>query len=376
MPYHLPSPTNFLEILQRVWWRLDRALDPASIRASALVAGREALLAGTTTLIDHHASPNAIDGSLDVIAEAVDRAGMRAVLCYEVTDRDGPVRARAGIQENVRFLRRAARGIAGGRVAALFGLHASLTLSDQTLDECRAAASAETGFHIHVAEHEADEYDSLAKSGTRVVDRLAKHGILGPRTITAHGVHTDAREAELLAHSRTWVSHQPRSNMNNGVGAAPIESLVRAGVRVALGNDGFSNAMWEEWKTAYLLHKVWHRDPRRMPGDLVAEIGAHNNAALAGQSFPGAPLGVIAPGAHADLILVDYHPTTPLTAGKLPWHIVFGFHESMVTTTIVAGEILMQDRRLLTLDEEEISARARALAPAVWQRYSGFVPAD
>jgi cytosine/adenosine deaminase-related metal-dependent hydrolase len=134
--------------------------------------------------------------------------------------------------------------------------------------------------------------------------------------------------------------------------------------------------MWEEWKTAYLLHKVWHRDPRRMPGDLVAEIGAHNNAALAGQSFPGAPLGVIAPGAHADLILVDYHPTTPLTAGNLPWHIVFGFHESMVTTTIVAGEILMQDRRLLTLDEEEISARARALAPAVWQRYSGFVPAD
>jgi cytosine/adenosine deaminase-related metal-dependent hydrolase len=136
--------------------------------------------------------------------------------------------------------------------------------------------------------------------------------------------------------------------MNNGVGAAPVESLLRAGVRVALGNDGFSNAMWEEWKTAYLLHKVWHRDPRRMPGDIIAEIGAYNNAALASQSFPDAPVGVLAAGAQADLILVDYQPTTPMTPGNLPWHILFGFHESMVTTTIVAGRLLMADRQLLT----------------------------
>ena len=370
------APRDFPEILRKLWWPLDKALTPNDVRASAEVCLVDAIRHGTTTLIDHHTSPNAIDGSLDVIAEAVEHSGLRAVLCYEVTDRDGPVRARAGIQENVRFLKRCARGVAGGRVAGLFGLHASLTLSDQTLSDCRAAAPEGTGFHIHVAEHEADQYDSLARSGTRVVDRLAKHGILGPTTITAHGVHTDAREAELLAQTRTWVTHQPRSNMNNGVGAAPIESLVRAGVRVALGNDGFSNAMWEEWKTAYLLHKAWHRDPRRMPGDLVAEIGAYNNAALASQSFPGAPLGVLAQGAHADLILVDYHPTTLLSAGNLPWHILFGFHESMVTTTIVAGQILMQDRRLLTLDEAEVTARARALVPGVWQRYAGFVPAD
>jgi putative selenium metabolism protein SsnA len=370
------APRDFPDILRKLWWPLDKSLTPEDVRASAEVCLVDAIRHGTTTLIDHHASPNAIDGSLDIIAEAVDRSGLRAVLGYEVTDRDGPVRARAGIQENVRFLRRCRKGIAGGRVAGLFGLHASLTLSAQTLDECRTAAPEGVGFHIHVAEHEADEYDSLAKSGTRVVDRLARHGILGPRTITAHGVHTDAREAELLQASGTWVTHQPRSNMNNGVGAAPIESLVRAGVRVALGNDGFSNAMWEEWKAAYFLHKVWHRDPRRMPGDLVAEIGAYNNAALAGSFFPGAPLGALAPGAHADLILVDYHPTTPVTTGNLPWHILFGFRESLVTTTIVAGEVLMRDRQLLTMDEAEITARARALVPAVWQRYAGFVPAD
>ena len=369
-------PRDFPDILRKLWWPLDKALTLDDVRASVEVCLIDAIRHGTTTLIDHHASPNAIDGSLDVIAEAIERGGVRAVLCYEVTDRDGPERAQAGIRENVRFLQRCAAGVAGGRVAGLFGLHAGLTLSDETLDACRTAAPPGGGFHIHVAEHEADEYDSLRKSGLRVVDRLSERGILGPRTIAAHAVHTDAREAEILRASNTWVTHQPRSNMNNGVGAAPIESLVRAGVRVALGNDGFSNAMWEEWKTAYLLHKVWHRDPRRMPGDLVAEIGAYNNAALAGQSFPEVPLGVLAAGAHADLILVDYHPTTPMTPGNLPWHILFGFHESMVTTTIVAGRMLMKDRELLTLDEAEITARARALAPGVWERYAAHVPAD
>lgn len=365
-----PAPKDFPEILQKLWWPLDRSLTYEDVRASAEVMLVDAIKHGTTTLIDHHASPNAIDGSLDVIAEAVERSGLRAVLCYEVTDRDGEAKARAGIQENVRFIQRARNeNIAGGRVAATFGLHASLTLSAETLDACRQAAPEGVGFHIHVAEHEADEYDSLAKSGMRVIDRLQAHGILGPQTIVAHAIHVDAREVSLLAETNTWVTHQPRSNMNNGVGAAEVESLLRAGVKVCLGTDGFSHTMWEEWKTAYLLHKVWHRDPRRMNGADVARMAADHNARLAGSFFPEAPLGVLAPGAHADLIFVDYHPHTPLTVGNLPWQIIFGFHESMVTTTIVAGQVLMRDRQLLTLDEAEIAAKARQLTPQVWERY-------
>ena len=263
--------------------------------------------------------------------------------------------------------------LAGGLIQGTFGLHASLTLSDKTLEACRKASPYGTGFHIHVAEHEADQYDSLLKSKTRVVDRLEAHGILGERTIIAHAIHVDAKEIDLLAQRECWVSHQPRSNMNNGVGVAEVESLLRRGVKVCLGNDGFSNAMWEEWKTAYLLHKVWHRDPRRMNGMDLVQMGIYNNAAIAGRFFADGPLGVISPGAHADLIFVDYHGHTPLSAGNLPWHIVFGFHESMVTTTIVAGKVLMHDRKLLTLDEEAIAARAREMAPAVWQRYQGFV---
>jgi cytosine/adenosine deaminase-related metal-dependent hydrolase len=268
---------------------------------------------------------------------------------------------------------------AGGRVAATFGLHASLTLSEETLAACREANPAGEGFHIHVAEHEADEYDSLAKTGLRIVDRLREHGILGPRTITAHAVHVDAREIVMLADTETWVSHQPRSNMNNGVGVADVESLLRSGARVCLGTDGFSHTMWQEWKAAYLLQKVWNRDPRRLPGDAVARMGAVNNAKLApaGSSFSspaGSTLGVLEPGAFADLIFVDYRPPTPLTPDNLPWHIIFGFDESMITTTIVSGKVLMRDRQVLTMDEEAIYARVRALSPAVWERYQEFVP--
>jgi putative selenium metabolism protein SsnA len=364
------APRDFPEILRKLWWPLDKSLETEDVRLSALVCLVDAVKHGTTTLIDHHASPNALAGSLDAIAEAVTESGLRAALCYEVSDRDGLDKARAGIEENLRFLRRCQGGqLADGRIAATFGLHASLTLSEETLEACRRAAPEGTGFHIHVAEHEADEYDSLARSGLRIVDRLQRHGILGSRTIVAHAIHVDAREVQLLGESGTWVTHQPRSNMNNGVGAAPVESLMRAGVRVALGNDGFSNAMWEEWKAAYLLHKVWHRDPRRMPGDQVVEMAVYRNAELAGGFFPQAPLGVIAPGALADLILVDYHPATPLTAGNL-------FHESRVTTTIAAGKVLMRDRVLLTLNEAEIAAAARARVPAVWERYRSYVPAD
>jgi putative selenium metabolism protein SsnA len=367
-----PAPKDFPEILQKLWWPLDRSLTEQDVRASAEVMLVDAIRHGTTTLIDHHASPNAIGGSLDIIADAVDRSGLRAVLCYEVTDRDGEAKTRAGIDENVRFIQRTrSERVAGGRVAATFGLHASLTLSEQTLDACRQAAPDGVGFHIHVAEHESDEYDSLAKSGLRVVDRLHRHGILGPRTIVAHGVHIDAREVNLLADSGTWVTHQPRSNMNNAVGAALVESLLRAGIPVCLGTDGFSHTMWEEWKTAYLLHKVWHKDPRRMPADSIATMAVYNNASLAGLFFPGARLGVLAPGAFADLIFVDYHPHTPLTEANLPWQIVFGFHESMVTTTIASGKVLMKDHRLLTMDETEVTAHARQLAPAVWERYNG-----
>lgn len=359
------APKDFLEILEKLWWPLDKSLLEEDIRYSALPCLVDAIKHGTTTLIDHHASPNAIDGSLDIIAETVEQAGVRVSLCYEVTDRDGTEKMKAGIAENVRFIKKEK----GPLLAGTFGLHASLTLSDSTLDLCRQSAPDGVGFHIHTAEGDSDEWDSLNKSGLRVIDRLNKHNMLGPDSIAVHGVHFDAREIELISETKTWVTHQPRSNMNNAVGVAPVESMLRMGIKVCLGNDGFSNAMWDEWKTAYLVHKLWHRDPRRMDGYDVAQMAIYNNAALASIFFSDAPIGVLKPGAYADIIFVDYHAPTPLTEGNLPWHILFGFQQSMVTTTIVSGKVLMKDRELLTLDEAEIAVKARELAAKVWKRY-------
>ena len=362
------APDAFPAILEKLWWPLDRVLSLKDVRFSALVCLVDAIRHGTTTLIDHHASPGAIGGSLDEIAQAVEQAGVRAALCYEVTDRNGLEGAKAGITENLRFIRSLQTGTR--RLSALFGLHASLTLSEETLEECRSACPDEVGFHIHVAEHAVDEYDCLEKYGLRTVDRLQRHGILGPKTIVAHAVHIDPREMELLADTGTWVSHQPRSNMNNAVGLPEVEGMLRAGIRVCLGNDGFSNAMWEEWKMVYLAHKLYHLDPRRLSGSTVIEMAVTNNASLAQLQFNCALLGTIQKGAEADLIFVDYPAITPLTAGNLPWHIIFGFNESMITTTIAAGKVLMKNRELQTLDVEKIAYQARHLAGQVWERYA------
>ena len=364
-----PAPKDFPDILERLWWRLDRALTAEDVKYSALVCLVDAIKHGTTTLIDHHASPNALPHSLDRIADAVETAGVRTVLCYEVTDRNGPEEAQAAIQENRRFLQ-TVKERSSGLLAASFGLHASLSLSDETLADCLDAAKGiHNGFHIHVAEHEADEYDSLEKNGKRVVARLADSGILGPKSILAHCVHIDPAEMALIRATGTWVTHQPRSNMNNAVGAADVEGMLRLGIPVCLGNDGFSNNMWAEWKTAYLLHKVVHRDPRRANGTDIVQMAITNNTALTGVFWPELPIGKLAVGAAADLIFIDYHPTTPLTAGNLPWHIIFGFESSLVTTTIVAGKVLMRDRQLLTLNEAEITARSQGLAADVWARF-------
>jgi putative selenium metabolism protein SsnA len=356
---------DFPEILERLWWRLDKALDLEGIYSSAAVCLVDAIRNGTTTLIDHHASQRAIDGSLDAIATAVEQSGLRAVLCYEVTDRDGPEAAQAGIRENVRFLQKVQHIVANPRLAATFGLHASMTLSDDTLAACAAAAQR---FHIHVAEHPADQYDSLARSGQRVVERLHRFGITGPQSIMAHCIHIDAWEVGLLKETGTFVTHQPRSNMNNAVGAAEIVPLLRGGLPVCLGNDGFSNDMFTEMKVADLLQKVAHGDPRYLGADKVIQMAIYNNRRLAAHFFDK-PVGVITPGAYADLILLDYHPTTPLSPANLPWHILFGVGGGHVHSTVGHGRVLMKNRELLTLDEAAITAQSRQMAQQTWERY-------
>jgi putative selenium metabolism protein SsnA len=363
-----PAPADFPQILKRLWWPLDKALDRDAVHMSALVSLVDAVKHGTTTIIDHHASSNFIEGSLDVIADAVEQSGLRAVLCYEVTDRDGHEKMHMGIAENMRFMNNNRRPL----VSATFGLHASLTLNDTALRACADAAPSDAGFHLHVAEHETDEEDSVNKSGNRVVPRLQDYGIWRDKTIAAHCVHIDEQERRILHDSGVWLTHQPRSNMNNAVGAMAFDEMIGQGMKICIGNDGFSNNMWAEWKAAYLLHKVISRDPRRANGADIVRAAVYNNARLAERFFPGQTIGEVSVGAAADLIFVDYRPFTPMYADNLSWHILFGFETSMVSTTIVNGKVLMRDRQLLTLNEAEIAQAALAIAPTIWGKYQHF----
>ena len=363
---------NFQEILANLWWKLDKGLDEEGVKYSALALLADATRYGCTTLFDHHASPNCIDGSLDIEADAVLESGLRASLCYEVTDRDGEERALAGIRENGRYISGVKAGNYSQMLKAHFGLHASLTVNDQTLEKCLTENNGRVGFHSHAAEGIVDQEDSLVKYGKRVIERFADSGVLGETTILAHGVHVTPHEIDLLAQSGTWLSHQPRSNMNNAVGVAPIEEMLKQGVKVCLGNDGFSNAMWQEWFFAYLIQKDNQADPRAMNGYDVMKIAVEHNSRLATQTWDGLRIGKIEKGAAADLILVDYHPITPMRAGNLPWHILFGFRDGMVTSTIAGGKLLMKDRKLLLLDEAEIAAKAREAAIRTWDRVNTY----
>lgn len=365
--------SNFTEILERLWWRLDRALALEDVRSSAQVCIVDAIRHGTTTLVDHHASQGHISGSLDEIAGVVDAAGVRACLCYEVTDRDGADAMREGIRENRRFIRLAQARQAEGdhRIAGTFGLHASLTLSQDTLELCvEEARELGSGFHLHVAEDQSDVRDSLRRSGLRVVERLKKAGVLGPLTLAAHCVHVDRLETELLLDSGTMVVHNARSNMNNAVGTADLPWMLKIGIPVGLGNDGFSNNMFTEMSVAYLAHKQARGDPRTLPGDQVAKMVWDHNARIARNYFPalGPDFGKLAKGAPADLILLDYDPPTPLSPGNLPWHTIFGIDGTGVDTTIVAGRVLMRHRELISLDASAIMATARQRADRLWRR--------
>jgi putative selenium metabolism protein SsnA len=359
MPFALETPRTFLQILQRIWWRLDRALDEESIRASALIGGMEALLSGTTTLVDHHASPHAIDGSLDVIADALDELGVRSMLCYEVTDRDGPERAAAGLEENGRFLRASGRR---SLTRGMVGAHASFTLSNETLQGC-VELSHETGsgLHVHVAEDVADQTDSEARFGLPVVERLAEAGALTERSLLAHCVHVHPSELDLIRSSSATVAHNARSNMNNGVGRAPAEAL---GDRIALGTDGIGADMFAESQAAHW--RAREDDVRLGPGVTLARLA--QGSRFAGRAFDEPLLGSFAPGAPADIVVLDYASPAPLTSSNLSGHWMFGLSASRVRDVMVNGELVVRDRRPTKVDQEKLGAEAAGAAERLWQR--------
>jgi putative selenium metabolism protein SsnA len=353
---------NFLQILERLWWKVDRSLLEEDILVSAQLPLIDCIRNGTTTVIDHHASPSLREGSLDLIEQAVRQAGIRASLCYEVSDRNIPG---AGISENERFIKKVGKG--DGQIAAMMGLHASFTLSDMTIETCVGIArEAGVGCHIHIAEDVADREDALAKFHMPTVKRMDKLGVTGEKSIFAHCIHIDDSEMEILASTKTIVVHNPESNMNNAVGVTPILKLLKKGVLVGLGTDGMNSDMLSQLRCAYLLHRLANHDPR--VGFLEApQLLLQHNALIAKRQF-NLPLGEIAEGRPADLAILDYQPPTPLDETNFLGHLIFGLVDAAVDTTVCKGKILMKGKQILTMDEESIAARSRELAPFMWKR--------
>jgi putative selenium metabolism protein SsnA len=366
-------PQDFAQILERLWWRLDRALTPETVRLSGLLGATEAVRWGCTTIFDHHASPSCLRGSLDIIGRTLDEAGLSGVLCYEVSDRNGHEEAVAGLVENLRFIDRHQDD---PRLRGIIGLHASFTLTDATLDEVAKRRPPGCGCHIHIAEDSLDREASESAFGAAPLERLESRGLLDERALLVHGVHLRSEGRAVVARNHSVLIHCPESNANNGVGWFDVERAAGEGCTIALGTDGMSAAMLRSLRFAFLIQRAGREDP-------TVGFAAHprllqNNVEVARRFFDEPLLGELAPGAPADICVVDGVPPTPLTADNLFGHLVFGAAEAPVRHTIARGEFLLEDFSHTTLDPQAIAEIARTEAPELWERFYsiGASPVD
>ena len=362
------APNGFLEILDGLWWTIDRNLDNDLTKLSAEATYLECIKNGVTTIFDHHASFGEISGSLFAIEEAARDFGVRSVLCYEISDRDGKEKAHAAIKENVDFAKHAL-SLKDDFIKGMMGMHASFTISDETMELCRKEKPKEIGYHIHVAEDILDLHRCLKYHGKRIVDRLYDWDVLGEKTLLAHCIYVNPHEMDLIRDTNTMVVHNPESNMGNACGCPPTMEIVHKGILTGLGTDGYTHDMIESWKVANVIHKHHLVDPGAAWAE-VPEMLFQGNARIANRYFEK-KLGVLEKGAAADIIITDYIPPTPMNAGNLNGHMLFGMNGRSVVTTVGNGKILMKNRELQGIDEERCLAKIREGAARLEKKING-----
>lgn len=360
-----PTP-DFLKILENMWWHIDKNLTLEDTRYSAYGTLSESIRLGVTTVIDHHASPNHIRDSLFTIGDVARELGIRASLCYETSDRDGEKAAEEGIRENIDFIN-AAEKDGSDMQKGMFGMHASFTLSDRTLEKARTEMEGlDAGYHIHVAEGLEDETLCVQEHGMRVVERLNAFGILTEKTLAVHCVHADDSELDLLKEAGTSVVHNPESNMGNAVGVSPVVKMLKKGIRVGLGTDAYTNDMFESLKVAKILQSHALRDPE-VGFSEAFRMQFENNREICRKSFRK-EVGILREDAYADLITLDYNPLTPMDGNNLQGHVLFGMSGYQVNDTMINGRFVMKDRILLTMDFEKTMRESRDVAKKLWDR--------
>ena len=358
-----PPATNFDENLRFLWWKLDTALDSDDVYYSSLLALMDAALAGCTTVIDHHASPSCRDGSLDRVEQAFRDVGLSGCLCYEVSDRNSQGE---GIEENERFIRKC-RDSDDDQFAAMFGLHASMTLSDETLDRCAAVGNElDAGFHVHAAEDAIDVKTTRERHGKRVLDRFHERGMTGRKSIFVHGTHLEPGEMELLAETDSMLVSNPESNMNNGLPVSPVLDFLRHGVLVGVGTDGMSSHVISQVRAMYMHQRTLHRDPTLAFGE-SCDILLRNNRRIANRLFD-VPRGAIEKGQLADIAIFDYVPFTPLRPDTFLGHLLFGVGFTRAHTTIARGKVIVDKGDLVQQDADHVRAHCVERAAAIWSR--------
>jgi putative selenium metabolism protein SsnA len=357
-------PSNFLEILEGTWWKIDRNLELSHTYYSAIGTYLESIRNGVTTVVDHHASYKEIKGSLFQIANASKLLGVRTCLAYEISDRDGIDKMKEAVDETFDFIQYVEEK-KDSMLKAMVGMHASFTLSDETLAYCKERNQSDVGYHIHVAEGEYDNVHCRKTYGCSVVERLNRQGILGKKTIAGHCIHVSESDMDILKETNTTVIHNPESNMGNAVGCPNVLNMLDKGIKVGLGTDGFTNDMLESVKVAHILQKHNSKNPDR--GFMEAsKLLFENNAQISSNLFE-VPLGILKEGAAADIIVVDYQPYTPLKADNIDGHIIFGMSGAMTNTTIINGKVLMKDRMILIENKEELLEKCKKASAELWR---------
>jgi len=350
MPAPPKQPSNFYEILKYIWWRLDKTLDLQMIEASALATAVACAKNGVTFVVDHHASPFAVEGSLETIAKAFDQVGVAHLLCYEMSDRDGETVREKGLEETEHYLKSGHQG--------LVGLHASFTVGEALLQRAvELAERLDSGIHIHVAEDSVDQEWSLRDYGKRVVERLHEAGALEfGKTILAHGLYLSERERKLFRDSNAFLAENVESNLNNNVGTFRAQGL---GDRILLGTDGMHSDMLRSAKVAYFLGQREGVTP-----DQVYNRFRKIHTYIRQNGFSG--------DGENNLVVLNYDTPTEMNAGNFLSHFIYGFESRHVESVIASGKLIYHQGKMLTVDEEDVLQFAREQGRRLWKKLNNI----
>jgi len=365
-PLKIKPPTDFMQILKRIWWFEDEAMNYDDAYGSALAASYEMLRSGTTLFADTYSGPNSIEGVLDYIEKGVREVGIRGILAFESTERRSVEEGDRGIKENVRFIKKLSSAN-DNKIFGMYSIHASFTVSDEHIKKVlEYAKKYPAPITIHTSEGLVDLYHNLERYGKRTVERLYDVGLLGPNTVLAHAVHVNDDELELIKKTDTKVAHNPMSNMLNAVGVSPVPKMLNLGITIGLGNDGFIFDSFENIRTAFLIHKLNLRDPRAMSPMQVLEMATINGAKLYGLEDK---FGSIEVGKYADITVLDPKPApTPVYADSAVGHIVYGLGAKSVDKVFIDGELVVDNGEVLTVTAKYVEEKLQKSSTELWRR--------